>query len=357
MNIELRDLIRSILKTIAICELDQDATDMSNADYINQRTLISSLFSPDCTFCKGQVILRLTVIDSLYSTNAAYSYFSIDEMAEKIISLGQTASSPQGKLKSVRDYLYNVALTGVDSEGLFSESYGIQKNLSEGSKQMSLMSKYAYYELLQDKETYPLGFPIYDRLAKDAYPTVCKMLGEDHYFSLPSLETPTIEEYIASIQQLRQSIFGNDKGLFLKKYQQFDILDAYLWRLGKIDEGNYSLLMGRDDYTRFITNLGLAAPVGTDKAKLEKYNAQLINMFTQKCNKDKSKYNFNTLISAILKEKDAPFKGLDNEKYLTALYTHWKVFDESKSIGPKRGVIYRNYSKQHPHYKNVYGKS
>lgn len=340
-----RSLILKLLEVIALCELDQEDTDMSNADYINQRTLISSLFNANQPFCKGQVILRLTVIDSLYSTNAAYSYFSIDEMAEKIISLGQDASSPEANLKAVRDYFYNVALTGSDPKGLFSESYGIQKNLSEGSKQMSLMSKYAYYELLQDKETYPLGFPIYDRLAKDAYPTVCKMLGEDHYFSLPSLETPTIEEYIACIQQLRQSIFGNDKGLFLGKYQQYDILDAYLWRMGKIDEGNYSLLMGRKDYTCFITNLGLAAPKGTDKTELEEYNTQLTNMFTQKCHKDKNKYNFNALISAILKEKDAPFKGLDSEKYLTALYAHWKVFDESKSIGPKRGVNYRNYNK------------
>lgn len=292
--------------------------DLCEVDYNNQRALISSLFEGG--YNRGLIILRLTVIDSLYSTNAAYSYFSFEEMAEKIYSLGHDKKDAAAKRKAARDYFYNVVLAGEDPEGVFSEKYGIQKNLCEGSMQMSLMSKYAYYELMQEKERYPLGFPIYDRLAKLAYPTVRKMLGEKDYYSMSELETPSIKKYITCLTQLRKAIFDNDKlyapANLHTKYQQFDILDAYLWRMGKFSDGNMSLLLGRNDYIRFITNLGL-------------------------CNKraeKNEKKDFNELVLERMVNYDKPFAGTTNEKYMTQLLTHWMVFDKYKNMPPKRGI-------------------
>lgn len=310
--------IRSILDTIITSELLAEDKDLCEVDYNNQRALISSLFEGD--YNKGLIILRLTVIDSLYSTNAAYSYFSFEEMAEKIYSIGHGKKDAAAKRRAARDYFYNVVLTGEDPEGVFSEKYGIQKNLSEGSMQMSLMSKYAYYELMQDKDSYPLGFPIYDRLAKLAYPTVRKMLGEKDYYSMSELETPSIKKYITCLTQLRKAIFDNDK-LYAPancetKYQQFDILDAYLWRMGKFSDGNMSLLLGRNDYIRFITNLGLC---------------------NKKAEKNEKK-DFSELVLEGMVNHDKPFAGTTNEKYMTQLLAHWMVFDKYKNMPPKRGI-------------------
>ena len=308
-----------MLQLIVICELD---TSVNAESYINQRAIISSIFSEDYSF--GSILLRLTVIDSMYSTNAGYSYFSFEEMSEKIMSLGSRSDA--------RNYFYNIALGGDDPYEVFSEPYGIQKNLSEGSKQMSLMSKYAYYELLQDKNSYHLGFPIYDRLAKQAYPTVCKMLGYSSCYSLPDAGTPSVTEYIAAISQLRSELF-EDNNLY-RGYQQYDILDAYLWRMGKFEEGNLSLLLGRKDYVTFIENIGLAAPKidsTTDKRKeTDEYKTAIFEEYRQYCNPEAKELDFNKLIVWKLLNTKEPFKNTSNKEYLEALLNHWIVFRECK---------------------------
>lgn len=335
----MKNKITAILRTIASLELDKEKIDLKTAGYINQRALISSLFKGE--YNRGQIILLLTVIDSLYSTNASYSYFSFEEMADSIYDLGSKVKTPAEKQKVARDYFYRVAKGGADNKHLFSEPYGYQKNLSEGSKQMSLLSKYAYYELMQDPVNYPLGFPIYDRLAKEAYPLVRKMLGEKEYYSMPQLETPTIEQYVKCLTQLRKGIFDNNE-LFMG-YQQFDILDAYLWRMGKFTDGNMSLLMGRKDYATFITNIGLAAPFEKNRETRKEtpaYQDAMITKYTQafpNC-KDKKKYNFNDLVLYQLTNDKNPFKGVSEETYLTKLLLHWKEFISYKDKAPKRGI-------------------
>lgn len=291
--------ILDTLRRIAVDELDVDI-DLSQANYLNQRALIGSLFQSG-DYNKGQLILRLTVIDSLYSTNAAYSYFSIEEMAEKIMSLGTR--------EQARDYFYAIACLGKDRHRLFDEPYGIQKDLREGSKQMSLLSKYAYYEVMQDRGQYPLGFPIYDRLAKEAYPVVCRMLKIRPVERLP--QTPDIEPYVKCINQLRAELFNDSKPF--NGYQQFDILDAYLWRMGKFEDGNMSLLLGRDDYVTFINNIGLAAAA-----------------------ENRSSGDFNALVRNALVHADNAFAGCQNEIYMNALRQHWLSF----SLAKQKRVFY-----------------
>ena len=176
-------MIKSINQTMQVIveqELNRGPSSLQQATYNDQRALINAIFNRK-GYTVGDVMLRLVVIDSLYSTNAAYSYFSFEEMAEKICAIGNE--------QAAQDYFYSVATTGKDPKELFREPYGIRKNLAEGSMQMSLLSKYAYYSLLQDTRRYHLGFPIYDRLAKESYPTVCKMLGLKKAHSLPALDT------------------------------------------------------------------------------------------------------------------------------------------------------------------------
>lgn len=333
----MKEKILDTLRMIARDELQAEETTIDDATYINQRSIINALFASS-EFSIGSIILRLTVIDSLYSTNAAYSYFSFDEMSQRIYAIGDGNATPAGRQRAERDYFYHVALTGEDRLGLFGEPYGFQKNLSEGTKQMSLLSKYAYYELMQERERYPIGFPIYDRLAREAYPTVRKMLGEKDFYSMPSLETPSIKQYITCLTQLRKGLFDDDQ--LFEGYQQFDILDAYLWRMGKFGDGNLSLLLERGDYMKFILNLGMAAPVEkgkTTRRETAEYKDQL-NRDYARFYPGKNKCDFNTLILAHLVHDKCPFKGISQQQYMEALLSHWREFRTYNDKQPKRGI-------------------
>ena len=346
MDTKNKESILAVMHAIAEKELDREASSLQTATYNDQKQLISALFN-SVKYNTGSIMLRLVVIDSLYSTNAAYSYFSFEEMADKIYNL------LGGTEEGARRYFYDIACgTGYDKYNLFQEPFGIQKNLSEGSKQMSLLSKYAYYTLYSDKETrkqYPLGFPIYDSLALESYPTVCKMLGIEQRTGI----VDNIEDYVKALNDVREHLFL-DNGLFNGKYQQFDILDAYLWRMGKFNGGNLSLLLGRKDYVKFVNNLGLNAEHAEGEEdkfyeKDEAYKQRMKNVVSVEkgfhCPVDKngkSQFDFNAaVVELYTKENCNPFKDTSNEEYLCQLLAHWRLFNQEK----KKTAKYYRYSK------------
>lgn len=248
MKTEITQVKQDILDTIdAIIKYE-----LSQKDNCSNRQLIIDVFNStkEDKYNRLGIITRLVVIDSIYATNAGYSYYSFEEMADKILSLGnesdaikyfQALSSTQDEEKlevsKNKDFTTNT---------LFDEPYGIQKNLSDGAKQISLMSKYAFYQLLEIQDD-GIGFSIYDRLANDAYPIVCDMLKIDKQHRQDPCKT--IASHIAAFDELRKSIFGKSTKRY-KGYQQFDLLDAYLWRMGKFTGGNIASL-SREDYTNY----------------------------------------------------------------------------------------------------------
>jgi len=315
-----KDDILEIMQAIAEKELDKEASSLQSATYNDQKLLISSLFNSGKEYNTGTIMLRLVVIDSLYSTNAAYSYFSFEEMADKIAALGDE--------EDARKYFDKVLCTGKDDKKLFSEPYGIRKNTSDGSQQMSLLSKYAYYVMLQDVKNYPLGFPIYDSLAKEAYPIVCNMLGINPVKKFSSLEAPNIEEYLKAIKQLKEELFSGNS--LFEGYQQYDILDAYLWRMGKFENGNLSLLLRRNDYVKYVKNLGLQAK--TKDEKDSDYKKRMVEQYKNTSavtiNKDgKGSFEFGeAVVSLCADKKTHPFRGLSEETYLNQILDHWRIF-------------------------------
>lgn len=295
--------------------------------YVQQRAMINQIFATTKgdKYNTQSIMLRLIVIDSLYSTNAAYSYFSFEEMANAIKGLGNEEDAAK--------YFDSIATGGNDDKNLFSEKYGIRKNLKNGSKQMSLMSKYAYYVLLQNPSDYPLGFPIYDSLAIKMYPKVCnKVCIEPQKIT----ESTSIKKYIELLNTLRKKIFSNtDTGLF-NEYQQYDLLDAYLWRMGKLDEGNYSLLFNKDDYEKFITNIGLSAKNVENYGKHISDVVNNDNLVECKKTQDKDKnsnikyeykYDFNKLVrhQCLKIEVDDILKDVTNKENMGAMINHWKT--------------------------------
>ena len=295
--------------------------------------MINRVFRNNTDIDCGTIMLRLIVIDSLYSTNAMYSYFAIEDMAKKLMKIGNDDATAK--------YFYSLVNGDNDYEGLFSHKYGIRKNLSEGNLQTSLMSKYAYYLLLQNKGKYPLGFPIYDSLAIKMYPKVCDKLDiqKDNSIKISSANIP-IKTYISALDELRKFLFHNSLYNDLYKgLQQFDILDAYLWRMGKIEEGNFSLLLEKDDYINFISNLGLNFNTNLDK-NTQEYTTRICDSYsdcqelTSKIsissinNKDKYKFDFNAFVKYNIKNKknEVIVNGLNNYIYISKLIDHWKTF-------------------------------
>ena len=119
--------------------------------YTQQCVVINDLFrmTGDEKYSLYNIMLRLTVIDSLYSTNARYNHYGIEQLAVAIWNLSSE--------RAASDYFYSIACGGKDTRKLFSSVYGIRKNLDDGNRLHSLISKYAFYAVRQDPNAYPLG--------------------------------------------------------------------------------------------------------------------------------------------------------------------------------------------------------
>ena len=296
-NIEtIREIIRAIIPTLQKEAGEKPAKD--GFSYTQQRAMINQIFkmTSEDNYNVASIMLRLTVIDSLYSTNAQYSYFSIEDMAKRIyMSLNKSE-------EEAADYFYSLVTekNKKDKKKLFSSTYGIRKNCEDGSQQMSLMSKYAYYVLIQNPVKYPLGFPIYDSLAIQMYPRVCEKIGIDSISK--STISQTIENYIMALDKVRATLFA--EGDF-EGYQQYDLLDAYLWRMGKVNNGNYSLLLTRGEYKQFVKNLR----INNIRNKEDSYNFNAI-----------VKYQCATLPT------DNILKDIKDCECIKQLIDHWKGF-------------------------------
>lgn len=328
-NIEtIRNILPIIIPTL---EKESDNNNIDDFSYTQQRAMINQIFdmTSGANYNVPSIMLRLTVIDSLYSTNAQYSYFSIEEMANNIHDLGNE--------KDAVKYFHTLVnrqagKRGKDLNNLFSNKYGIRKNCEDGSKQISLMSKYAYYVLIKNPEEHPLGFPIYDSLAIEMYPLVCKKIGLTP--KSKSSISDSIEKYIEALDEVRNTIFCGERDL--NGFQQYDLLDAYLWRMGKVNNGNYSLLLTKTEYEKFIQNLGIRHNKGEsnfEEMLYEKFrDAQwkgkpLINKEDKK-DKTKYSYDFNTIVKfqCANLEIDNIVKDIPNSECVKQLIKHWKEF-------------------------------
>lgn len=310
---EIRDVMTLLAQTIT---KNGGEIDTKGLPYNNQRAIISRLFRGEEGYGQGQsriqvpvqgqaqehILLRLVVLNSYYSTNAAYSYFSLEQLAERIIHETTQFAGKSGKLPN--DYFYDIVLQNLGKptiigKNFFETSYGIKKNGTSGATLKSLISKYAYYCMMMDTKRYPLGFPIYDSLARESYRKVMSALGLKPQ-TAQTLQSGSIGEYISALNELREEIFGKGSTALFCGLQQFDILDAYLWWMGKLEGGNFSLLLTEGEYKMLINNIK-PAPQGTD---INKHIAEQLRQ-----------------------SGAAPFASIadpQRKKFLTAMIDHWR---------------------------------
>lgn len=231
--------------------------------YDKNRDLIKSLFDPAIPYNVDVVYKRLVVIDALYSTNMNQRYYGIEDMANTIYALSPSDAGLRVLVCNFR----NGGFPAVSSDQIakaFAMSYGIHKNLARAGSAMSLLSKYFYYLLLTDPSE-KIGFPIYDSLASDMYPIVCEYV----YDSGTPRKIVNVKkinhlcDYFLALDQLRNSIGISSIGG--RSLQEFDLLDAYLWRMGKFSGNNFSLLLDKTDYKKLInTAPGAAGKTSSD---------------------------------------------------------------------------------------------
>ena len=183
---------------------------------------------------------------------------------------------------------------------------------------------------MTNKDNDPIGFPIYDNLAVASYPKLCKILG----ITKNKNHAENIHTYIDDLDIVRKKIF--DKDVLFEGMQQFDILDAYLWRMGKFSNGNLSLLLDEDDYKKFIKNLKLEIHNGESA---EEYNKRMWTAYPALCSKENKQRKgadgivvttYSADINKIIVEKfktmkaEDIFKGLSDKECMSLLLNHWK---------------------------------
>ena len=321
---EIREEIREVMTLLAqTITANKGKIDTRGLPYNNQRAIISRLFRGEEGYGQGQsriqvpvqgqtqehILLRLVVLNSYYSTNADYSYFSLEQLAERIIHETTQFAGKSGKLPN--DYFYDIVLQNLGKpttigKNFFEASYGIQKNGTPGVTLKSLISKYAYYCMMMDTKRYPLGLPIYDSLARESYRKVMSAMGLKPQ-QKQVLDKGSIGEYISALNELREAIFGKGATALFCGLQQFDILDAYLWWMGKLEGGNFSLLLTEGEYKMLINYVKPTPPIKGDKSRGKKIDEQ---------------------IAEALKDPTvAPFASIANpqrKKFLTAMINHWR---------------------------------
>ena len=220
---------------------DKDVYDYSKEGFIDDKKAIENIFKLTNGSKREDVLLRLTVIDSMYSTQMNRRYYALDELAEKLVHLHPSKELFTKFLKT-----YDANLFNGDGFNLWGEKYGIGKKGEEKGVAVSLISKYAYFET-------EFKFPIYDSIACEMYPRIWKYCGwKDKTPKLWVLNKEqqtdgekTIVVFVKAIDELINRLGGNIS---------YDHLDRLLWFTGKIYRGNLSLVVSRKDYEWCIKN-------------------------------------------------------------------------------------------------------
>lgn len=228
--------------------------DVCDSGYSIDKTSIENIFNSTRENTKENILARLTVIDSLYSTQMGKRYYGLDELATVISSFSNLEELAAKFLKAPAHSsifqcevkckkLFSLIPT-TKTISLFNEKYGINKDGDDSGVAISLISKYLYF-LTGYK------FPIYDSIAIEMLP---KLWEYCKFGTLPRIKPlkssrdvgygeEAISCFVIAINDLIHKLgLGNDP-------RKYDIVDRVLWYVGKICRGNLSLIINQDEYT------------------------------------------------------------------------------------------------------------
>jgi len=205
-----------------------------STDYTESKKLIHSFFkNKEENLALEKIKLRLTIIDSIYSTNMNRRLFGINELALEILKISQ--DNDNKLIEKIKTFLsepnnekeiYNILL----------KQFGIDKTGRSKGHATSLISKYFYFLL-------DFQFPIYDSLVKDNLPIIND--------KMPCMEKLNLKN--GQIKYFIDVIEFNKKS----KINNFNKLDNMCWLFGKIKKGSFSLIIKKDKYLNLIKDIDL----------------------------------------------------------------------------------------------------
>lgn len=217
-----------------------EKSNQENSGYLTGKYTIRKVFDSIKGDSVENILARLTLIDSMYSTQMGRRYYGLEELAEVLAKLQEKQKLSDMFLSFLKDK--NVEKFTIDCKGeekkLFTGNYGIGKDGNDKGHALSLITKYAYFETNYQ-------FPIYDSIVREMYPLLW------NYCELPKKEMPKmtniagdITAFIEAIDLLKAKL-GNPKEL------TYDSLDRLLWYTGKILRGNLSLILTMEEYKKY----------------------------------------------------------------------------------------------------------
>lgn len=218
---------------------------------------IKGVFGNGCSngnFCnhsitKEDIFRQLVLIDSLYSTNIQrMRAYGIDEIAEDIYKLcgngsgKHTLGTLTHKIDITKPLHHNIA-------SIFTKNYGWIKGERNWSAP-SLISKYLFFATI----VYPRnkwGFPIFDTIVCDLLRSMQKRL------SIPLTPTKNfslvngvldINIYIDGLKRIIDALETDNPTLWSSvSMTKFQLLDHFLWHIGKAGRKSYNLLLTKSE--------------------------------------------------------------------------------------------------------------
>ncbi len=212
----------------------------NNTKYFNDKRLISKIFhltehKPD------KALLRLTVIDSYYSTQMNKRFFGIEELSEALKDISNDDITLK---KYALEYLADTLIEN-DVSRMFRNNFGYTKKGLPYGKAGSLVTKYLYFIT-------SYKFPIFDRLVRQSYKEFQRRYKE---LNLQNVPDECNSKYFESIKDLK-----NKTGI-----ESFDMLDKLLWLFGKVREGTYSLIIPKHSYLALVSNISIDGKASSKK--------------------------------------------------------------------------------------------
>lgn len=245
---------------------------LDNTEFANNKDVIKRAFAPcPCPTCphkfsKMDIYHRLILIDSLYSTNInRMRNFGLEDMTDVIWDLCEDnngihtdaylAQRFEHCLGNPSNLLRKLGLGSIHFSkpifNAFNNVYGYIDAKPAG-KAISLLSKYFYFvALVQRVDDY--GFPIYDKIVRGL---ICPI--EQYIGLLPlSINLDDMEKFIPAIKRIVDTLEAADPDLWNPKNSgklKFDLLDYFLWHIGKAGEQSYKLLLTKTEYLSYYPN-------------------------------------------------------------------------------------------------------
>ena len=195
---------------------------------------------------KEDIYRQLALIDTLYSTNVnRMRKFGLEEITEVIWNLCKDTNSDTHTLGILSKKLIATQPLNQEVKNAFSLSYGYIKGNLAG-KASSLLSKYFYFVAIvcpQDN----WGFPIYDKIVHDLLRPLEKFVGIKPLTQANKINQSSsnfdIDTYRAGLKRIIDMLECNNPTLWNTcGKQKFDLLDYFLWHIGKAKENPYSIL-------------------------------------------------------------------------------------------------------------------